>query len=756
MGCILEGDVKLDKIFEFTCVPEKPVYNSAEFKIYGCSINSFKYPDVKINKYNNVTIKGNISELNLGVDYIVKAKEVSDSHGIGYEVINIKREKPATLAATRNFLYEILTPNQTDVLLDAYPDIVDRIMNNKLDDIDLSKTKGIKDYTFNVIKNKVIENFKLAEIVEEFRGLFKLSIVKKLYDKYTSVDKIKEVIREEPYQCLCRLGGIGFKTADSLLLALDKDGKECQKNGKKPVLFFGFDLITSYQRAKACVDYLLDENENNGNTYIHVGDLKKQFDVLVPEAKSNLPLILKGDNDVVFDRELLSVCKKETYETEKYIAKRIKEGLLIHTKWNCDCSKFQELDGFKLTENQCKTSQYMCENNIVLLVGYGGSGKSSSTQAFVNMLNAYNKRHLLLAPTGRAAKVLSGFTNENAMTIHRGLMYMPPADWGFNEENKLPYDVVIVDEFSMVDIFLFRKLLEAIDFEKTKLLLIGDDAQIPSVGAGNVLYDLLKCEDIPTITLDKVFRYGKGGLSTVATDTRTGTEYLDKTKTGMQVFGEDQSYIFMPILQDKLVGYTVKLYQTLLSKGYSVDDIAVLSCYNVGDYGTVALNKKIQNAVNSNPKAKITFGDTEFRLNDIVMNYANDYKAIIYNEEYIDDKNTTFIANGESGRVVKILKDAMVVDYDGTLIYIPKSSMKNIRLAYAISTHKSQGGQFKVVVLITPKAHSYMLNSNLLYVGESRAKEKCYHLGEIRTVNLALKKKENFDRKTMLQMFMKG
>lgn len=114
----------------------------------------------------------------------------------------------------------------------------------------------------------------------------------------------------------------------------------------------------------------------------------------------------------------------------------------------------------------------MCENNIVLLVGYGGSGKSSSTQAFVNMLNAYNKRHLLLAPTGRAAKVLSGFTNENAMTIHRGLMYMPPADWGFNEENKLPYDVVIVDEFSMVDIFLFRKLLEAIDFEKQNYFLL--------------------------------------------------------------------------------------------------------------------------------------------------------------------------------------------------------------------------------------------------------------------------------------------
>lgn len=746
----------MDKIVDFKCVPERLIYNSTDFKVYGVSVNPFEYPEIKIGKYGTATIKGNMSELNLGVDYIVKAKEVSDSRGIGYDVINIKREKPTTLAATRTFLYEILTPNQTDVLLEAYPDIVDRIMKNKLDDIDLNKTKGIKDYTFNVIKNKVIENFKLAEIVEEFKGLFNLSTVKKLYDKYTSVDKIKEVIREEPYQCLCRLGGIGFKTADSLLLTLDKDSKECKKNGTKPVLFFGFDLVTSYQRAKACVDYLLDENENEGNTYMQIGELKKKFDVLVPEAKSNLPLILKGDNDVIFDRELLSVCKKETYETEKYIADRIKDALTINTKWDCDYTKFQKLDGFELTENQCETSEYMCNHNIVLLVGYGGSGKSSSTQAFVNMLNEYHKTHLLLAPTGRASKVLSGFTGENAMTIHRGLCYMPPNDWGYNEENKLPYDVVIVDEFSMVDIFLFRHLLEAIDFNKTKLLLIGDDAQIPSVGAGNVLYDLLKYENIPIITLDKVFRYGKGGLSTVATDTRTSTEYLDKTKSGMQIFGEDQSYIFMPLLQEKLVNYTVQLYKTLLSKGYNVDDIAVLSCYNVGDYGTVALNKKIQDAVNGNPEAKISFGDTEFRLNDIVMNYVNDYKAILYNEQFIDEKNTTFIANGESGRVVKILKDAMVVDYDGTLIYVHKSAMKNIRLAYAMSTHKSQGGQFKIVILVTPKAHTFMLNSNLLYVGESRAKEKCYHLGEIKTVNNALKKKQNFDRKTMLYTFLQA
>ena len=739
---------------EFKCTPERQVFNSDEFKIYGCSVNSFDYPDIHIGKYGTCTLKGNFQELNLGVEYMVKAKEVSDKYGTGYNVINIKREKPTTLASTRTFLYEILTVNQADTLLSVYPDIVDRIMNDRLDDIDLNKTKGIKAYTFNVIKQKVIENFKLADLVEEFRELFSLSIIKKLYDKYPSVEKIREVIREEPYECLCKLSGIGFKTADQMLLALEKESRECEGTNKKPILYFGFDLKPSYQRAKACVDYLLSENETNGNTYMYVGDLKKQFEILVPESINNLPIILKADNDIIFDRKSLSVCKKETYETEKYIADRIKEGISINTEWDCDNNKYCTLNDFELTEDQRKTSEYMCKHNLVMLVGYGGSGKSSSTKAFVNMLDDYNKSYLLLAPTGRAAKVLSGYIGKEAMTIHRGLGFYPGHGWSYNEEHPLMYDVVIVDEFSMVDIFLFRHLLEAIDFNHTKLLLIGDDAQIPSVGAGNVLYDLLCYNKIPTIILNKIFRYGKGGLSTVATDTRESKEYLDKNKSGMQIFGDDQSYIFMPLSQDKLVDYAVNVYQSVIKQGYDVEDIALLSCYNVGDYGTVELNKRLQEAVNPDPEAKITFGDSEFRLDDIVMNYVNDYKAIIYDEEYLDENNTTFIANGESGKVIKILKDAMVIDYDGTLIYCPKGSMKNIRLAYAISTHKSQGGQFKIVILITPRAHTYMLNSNLLYVGISRAKEKCYHLGEIRTVNLALKKKENFDRKTLLQKFL--
>lgn len=746
----------MEKIVSFKCVPERLLLNGDEYKIYGCSVNSFEYPEVAINKYNNATIKGNMQELNLGIEYVVTAKETADKYGTSYDVVNIKREKPTTVTATRNFLYEILTVSQTETLLETYPDIVDRVMNNRLDDIDLSKTKGIKEYTFNVIKNKIIENFKLAEMVEEFRGIFSLSVIKKLYEKYPSIERIREKLRTEPYECLCRLNGIGFKTADAMLLDLEKEAKESIANGRKPILHFGFELRPSYQRAKACIDYLLSENETSGNTYLKVSDMKNTFETLVPEAFGNLAVVLKADNDIIFDKQRLTICKKETYETEQYIAQKIQEGLRQNIEWNYDCEKFKVLDGFALTDKQSKVMETICKKNVVLLVGNAGSGKSSSTQALINMLKTNKKTFKMFAPTGKAAKVLAGYTGEPTSTIHRGLGYMPPSTWMFNAETPLDVDVVIVDEFSMVDIFLMKHLLEAIDFKKTKLLMIGDDAQIPSVGAGNILYDLIQSNSIPMILLDKVFRYGEGGLSTVATDTRLSKQYLDKTKQGLQVFGSDKSYMFMALDQSKILDYTVKLYQGLLDKDNKIEDIGVLTCYNVGDYGTVALNKKLQEAMNPNPEAKMIFGSQEFRLGDIVMCVMNDYKAIVYQKDgSIDEDETTFVANGDSGRIIKILPRGIVIDYGDEKVYCPKSGLTKIKLAYAISIHKSQGDSFKNVIVLSPRSHTFMLNSNLLYVGITRAKQNCYHLGEIRTVNNALKKKENFNRRTLLQSFMK-
>lgn len=265
--------------------------------------------------------------------------------------------------------------------------------------------------------------------------------------------------------------------------------------------------------------------------------------------------------------------------------------------------------------------------------------------------------------------------------------------------------------------------------------------------------------------LDKIFRYGEGGLATAATDTRMGKKYLDEENNKMQTLGEDKSYIFFPLPQEKIVGNTVSLYKKLLQDGYSTDDISILSCYNVGEYGTEKINRAIQQATNSNTDITIKCGDTEYRLGDNVIQCVNDYKAIEATleepmpfdnkaPEYMSDEMSpkTWIFNGEIGKVHYIKENKyMVVKYDdGLMIKYPKSKLTQLKLAYSISTHKSQGGQFKVVILITPKAHTFMLNSNLLYVGISRSQEKCFHIGQISTVNKALKKKENFDRKTYL------
>jgi exodeoxyribonuclease V alpha subunit len=740
---------------EFECVPIRCTYNSDNYKVYGANVDLKIYPNVKLNKYENVTLIGDFHDLGIGIKYKVKAEESENKFGYQYKVKNIKREKPTDNHTSRLFLSEILTANQVEILLSAYPDIIDRVINNRLDDIDLNKTKGIKQYIFNVVKNKIIENFALVELVDEFQGLINISMLKKLYEKYPSTLKIRTELKNDPYKCLCGLSRVGFKTADSLLLEVDKTSKENINNGLDPIIDFEYDLKTSFQREKACIMYLLEENENNGNTMMDVVVLKKQSEKLAPACIEHFVDVIKEGKHIFYDKLTKSVALKETYETELYISERITNGLKSNIIWDFDIEKYREVEGVKLTDQQINALGNICKYNISILNGYAGTGKTASTNSIIKMLKANNKSFELFSPTGRAAKVLSGYTNESASTIHRGLAYMPPNEWGYNEINKLWCDVLIVDEFSMVDIFIMKKLLEATDFNRTKLLIIGDSAQIPSVGAGNILYDLCNSNLIPTTTLTQVFRYNSGGLMTVATKTRNCEEFLTEKDNEITFFGDDKGYIFIPSHQDKIVNNTVSLYKKLLEKGYNTEDILVLSSYNKGDYGTVAINSKLQVIANSkiNSGVFIKIGDTTYFEDDLVIQNVNNYKAPIYSEERFTDE-VTFVPNGEIGKIKEIRTNSCIIDFDGKLICYDKSMMLQLKLAYCISIHKSQGGQIKVVILLTPKAHTYMLNSNLMYVGQTRAKEKCYQLGDIGTINRAIKEKANFERNTFLSSLL--
>lgn len=766
-----------NKQYKFKGVIIKCTYNTPDYKIYAVDVSKKDYPDIKQNKYNNVSILGELSDLTLGVEYEITAEEQINKYGVSYKVINIKRDIPTTVEGTFLFLSEILTYNQAKVLVENYPHIIQKVKDNDLDDVDLSKLKGIGEKTFSIIKDKIITNFALMDLVIEFKNVLSMSIIKKIYDEYSSIDKLKEKLKSQPYTALTRISRIGFKTADSIILQLQKES----------IIDFGYDVKTSPDRCLSCMLYILEENENEGHTNMNLSDLRQQCLKLVPSCAEHFVDVVK-DNSIYYNKEDMTIALRTTYETEKYISDTILANLNgANNVWDFDTQMYKKVGEFELSDEQMQILDVVCKNNIAILNGFAGAGKTASTQGIINMLKDNNKSFRLMSPTGRAAKVLHENTKESASTIHRGLGYVPPNNWTYNNEHPLACDIVIVDEFSMVDIWLFKKLLEAIDFKHTKLLMIGDNAQLPSVSCGNLLHDFMEANIIPTVTLNKIFRYSSGGLMRVATDTRCCKEYLTKDmKFKATVFGDNKDYMFIDLASELIPKNVVALYKKLLDNGNSIEDIQVLTAKNVGDCGSVQLNNMIQKVANPHYGSEVNMkvGETTYYEGDLILQTVNNYKAEMviretpttYEEDIFDenpfgvnpfgtdyhfnqnddDPATAFVANGETGIIKEIYNTYVIVDFNGILVKYYRNDMNMVKLGYAISIHKSQGGGFKTVILCSPQSHIFMLNSNLLYVGLTRMKEKLYHLGSLQSVNQAVKKKANLVRHTFMQKLLKN
>lgn len=741
-----------EKRYEFTGIVEKCIYDSSDFRVYALDVDTKRYSDIKKNSYGNVSISGEMPELAIGVQYEVTAIETKSKYGTSYKVFNIKRDVPISEVDTKLFLWEILTAKQADVLCAHYPDIVQRVIDDNLDDIDLSKLHGIGVKTFEKIKNKIIENFRLVDIVAEFKGVMSLSVVRRIYDKYTSIDLLKEKLRFEPYTTLTRVSGIGFKTADEIILDLQKEN----------VIDFSYDIRTSPDRCLSCLLYLLEENESEGNTKMNLAELRKSCMKLAPACADHFTDAIKSDS-IYYNKSTMTVALRSTYDTEFYIAKAVIDGLNKNGNvWPYDVEKYRKVGEFELTDEQMLAVSNVCNHSISILNGAAGTGKSASTQAIIRMLEDNFRSYKLLSPTGKAAKVLSDYTKREASTIHRGLGHQPPNAWMFNEDNKMPFDIVIVDEFSMVDVQLFKRLIESIDFEHTKLLIIGDNAQLPSVSCGNLLHDFMQSDLIPTVTLTKVHRYGEGGLMKVATDTRYCKTYLSKDMKGKATyFGDNKDYAFVDLDSEDIPHNAVMLYKKLIEKGISVENIQVLTAKNVSDCGTVALNGLLQKVANKNygSETHMKVGETTYYEGDLVIQCANNYKAELETDDipdemceyFSDDTPTAFVANGETGIIKEINDKFAVIDFDGVRVRYSSDHMTMIKLGYAITIHKSQGSSVDNVILCTPRSHIFMLNSNLLYVGMTRMKKKCFHLGTLNSVNHAIRKKANLKRHTFMK-----
>lgn len=750
----------------FEATPIRCIYNSENYKIYACDIDTAKYKNIKLNQYFNVTIVGDCGELTLNMLYDIDAEEKQGKYGFQYLIKSIKQQKPMSERGLREFLCGCgLSSQQVAEVVREYPNIIELVMNNETDKIDINKLYNIGAYRINVIIERIQSNFMLAELVERCGGYFSFNIIKKLFDKYGATEKIVEELENNPYQCLCNISRIGFKTADTTLLTLEKKINTDIEKGLEPPFKFNNELRTSKDRCLSALEWLLDENEANGNTIFDIKTVGKELKNLVPECFNHFVDICKNANDdeklskqIYVDLKNKWIANTNTHYKEEECAKMISQALHNPTKWNIDIEKYRCNDNIKLTDEQLNTLQMVCDNNISVLSGYSGTGKSSSVLALIKMLKDNNKSFLLMTPTGKSAKVLANYTHEKTSTIHKLLFSMQSIS--DKEDMKLNQDIVIVDETSMCDISLFYDLLSIIDIKRTKLLLIGDPAQLSSIGCGCVLHDIINSNKVYVNSLTKIFRYGESSLLTVATDVRNGQSYFHKKFT-------DSGYVFIDTPQETMLNKLKKLYAQLLLKGYKKEDILILSSYNKGNYGTIAINNMLQPIANkniNNPKLckKIKNGqDTiTYAVGDIVIQTKNNYKANLCNDnllvEYDYDGNTKqiFVPNGETGTIKDIISNRFYIQFEDGIVCYDLSDMVNVKLSYSISTHKSQGSQSQVVIVLTPKSHTFFLTSNLLYVAITRGCSKVFHFGDKKTVNIAIKKKDEKNRKTWLKEYI--
>lgn len=671
-----------------------------------------------------------------------------------------------------NFFLEITDNDKKTIgyisnLLDVYPNILEYMLSNQTPD--LTEVKWVKHKRYNTLKEKVLDNYdilQLNNLLEDAFSIKTLKMIKKYFeDKFPNHSDVNRIIvksiKKSPYDVLCKINGIGFTTADKILL-------DAYYNAPN---LWDFNLESSKYRCTCFIIYYLINNLNGSTRTTKqeiLNSMKFKYGLWdcvnsFEESLTDYRLYVNNDNVM-----LMSV-----YLEEKHISTFVKKTQLLSESkkfiWDIDISQYSKINNFDLTEDQLRTLDLVNKNQFTLLNGYAGTGKSSSIKALINMLEANQKTYVILAPTAKAAKQISKYTERQASTIHYLLCHdFPDFDHNEDEDNEfnnisnlseaqitesgiLDYDMIIIDESSMLSVHLFNTLLKYINPERTKLLMIGDSYQLPSIQNGNLYQDLLAIDDIPKVTLNTIFRYTEDGLVNVATNIRLGNKYLDGNK--IQNIGNSYTfYQYNDRLQ--LINAVMNKYVELTNNGLDIEDVAILTAKNVGNTGTYLINNCIQNAINTITEwddfisIKVDKQTIRFKENDVVMNIKNNYNAHPIDDE--DEK--VLLANGQTGIIksVNLFDNSMIVEIEGRKFKFEYGDICNLRLAYCFTIHKAQGSQFKNVIYLTTSEDAFMTSSNLMYVAVTRAQENCYHFGDGNTVNRRISERENLKRNTSL------
>lgn len=702
-------------MLKLRCVVEHITYQNPE--------NGYSVMKVKVKGYNDlVTLVGNLLEIPAGSVLLCEGDwKVDKRYGSQFVCQSWEEVMPATIYGIEKYLGSGLVkgigPKFAQLIVKQFG----------LDTIEIIETDIERLYEVSGIGKKRVE--KIRESWEKQKDIKNVMLflqgygvstayAAKIYRQYgkESIDKVKE----NPYRLADDIWGIGFKTADGIA---GKMGYE--KNDQR--------------RCKSGIIYTLNQLANEGHVYAEEEQLiKAALELLetdeasIREALTNMAQTedLKIENEAIY---LPPFYFAEVGTTNRLLALLRKSEDELFTK-QCGTTSLSKETGIEYDEVQLQAIEEAVRSKVMVLTGGPGTGKTTTTQGIIAALKHMGLRILLAAPTGRAAKRMSEATGMEAKTIHRLLEFNPKDGYKRNDENPLESDALIVDECSMIDIILMNNLMKAIP-SSMRLILVGDIDQLPSVGAGNVLRDIIDSEKIPVIRLTRIFRQAQSSRIVMSAHAINQGRFPDTSN------GQTTDFFFIQQEDpEKVAEDIVNLVKNRLPKAYNqkVSNIQVLTPMQRGVVGAANLNMALQNALNPSPLA-LNRGGYSFRQGDRVMQLRNNYDKDVF--------------NGDLGYVEKVdlEEHTLFVNFEDRLVEYEASELDELTLAYATTIHKSQGSEYPIVVMPVLMTHYVMLQRNLIYTGITRAKKICVLIGTKKALAFAIRNMSVLKRNTKLK-----
>lgn len=717
------------------------VKGEVSYQVYFNERNNYGVYRVEISETNEMSfdfkktasITGYFDQLEIGAMYKFDGKMVfNQKYGYTFVVDKYERILPTSKEGVIEYLsgsqFHGIGKKTATVICEHYQDnIIEKIIANKesLLEIPLMNEKKMELIYETLINNKEISDI-LSSLYSYGLGT---KMAMKVYKVYGS--HVFDVLKSNPYKLIDDVEGIGFIKADQIALKIGINEK-------------------SFNRIEACISYcLLEDAMESGNTFLEKEELINKVKDYLSFNKDDEELIDKSIGSLVYKgriKEYLNTYADSlVYNSEKYIGLKLE---LMRDENNVSffeeeiyrvLEKLELEQDFKYEDEQKEAIYKALVNNVSIITGGPGTGKTTIEKGIIycykELISSDSKDIGLCAPTGKAAKRIEESTTYSAKTIHKLLGYDANGNFYYNKFNILPISLLLIDEASMVDVFLFKRLIEAVSND-TKIVIVGDADQLPSIGPGQVLKDLIDSNQFVTTKLKKIHRQKENSkiisLAYDVLDEQINTEIDEKHEelTFIESKMEDLNAI---------LGNVLKHYMGL---GYSLhNDIEILIPIYKGIVGIESVNRYIQTHFNSNYNFELATEEHNFFLDDKVIQLVNQYED--------------GVMNGDMGVITDMLpsKKELVVDFQGINVKYQENSLDNIQLAYSISIHKSQGSEFKVVILPIFPSYKILLNKKLLYTAITRAKEHLVIIGNFRvfsdSVTIASK-----DRKTRLKTFL--